>query len=278
MWRKRKVLESDPLAGMDLPSQDIVIPRRAFTAEELARLLDATATNAKRVCKMPPAERLVLYSLAVTTGFRVTELARLTPLDFALDAEPPTVSLAGAHTKNGKDACLPLAPSVVARLRPILATRTGGGPVWPGKWQDRAARMIRADMAAAGIPERTPAGVANFHSLRHTFITIVGKSSPLKVVQELARHSTPILTAGRYSHAELSEKASAVSGVLPTGGAESALTRPQLEALAAAALSVLAAVLFTPPLTPEVETAGNGKERVGTNPTPAPTRRAKRKA
>ena len=46
--------------------------------------------------------------------------------------------------------------------------------------------------------------VADFHATRHTYISgIVATGASVKTAQELARHSTPVLTIGRYSHARL---------------------------------------------------------------------------
>ncbi len=259
MWRKRKVLAADPLAGVDLPSQAVVNKRRALTAEELAKLIQAAADSPDVFRGMTGPERSVLYSLAVTTGFRVAELAALTAASFDLDADPPAVFLPGAHTKNSKDARLPVASGVARQVAPLL-TRRRSGPVFPGTWWERAADMLRDDLTAAGIKGVTADGAADFHSLRHTFITLVGQSSPLKVLQDLARHSTPILTVGRYSHAELSEKAAAVDAI-PLGGgkSETVLARPQLEAMAALGVALFHALLFTPPLTPAVDSGGDGE-------------------
>ena len=53
--------------------------------------------------------------------------------------------------------------------------------------------------------------VADFHSLRHTFITLVVKRGvDPKTAKELARHSTITLTMDRYSHIGLSDMHSAV--------------------------------------------------------------------
>ena len=62
--------------------------------------------------------------------------------------------------------------------------------------------MIRRDLDEAGIPYRDDAGrVADFHSLRHTFITNLARGGVHpKVAQALARHSTITLTMDRYSH------------------------------------------------------------------------------
>ena len=54
---------------------------------------------------------------------------------------------------------------------------------------------------------------ADFHSLRHSFITYVGKNgTDFKTTQDLARHSTPTLTA-RYTHGFREDRVTAVNGL-----------------------------------------------------------------
>ena len=53
---------------------------------------------------------------------------------------------------------------------------------------------------------------ADFHSLRHTFLSRLGRSgASAKVMQRLARHSTVELTIGRYTHAGLFDLSAAVN-------------------------------------------------------------------
>ena len=75
------------------------------------------------------------------------------------------------------------------------------------------ARMIQADLEAAGIPYCDAAGrYADFHSLRHTFITnlVRGGVHPA-VAQTLARHSTITLTMNRYTHIMHSQQVAALA-------------------------------------------------------------------
>ena len=67
-----------------------------------------------------------------------------------------------------------------------------------------------ADLEAAGIPYRDASDrVADFHALRHSYITALAMSNaPVKVVQSLARHSTPTLTLGIYAHVGLYDQTS----------------------------------------------------------------------
>lgn len=74
--------------------------------------------------------------------------------------------------------------------------------------------MLRNDLLAAGIPYMVegPDGpeYADFHSLRHSYLTLSGRSGiDLRTLQELAGHSKPELTA-RYSHRRLYDLTEAV--------------------------------------------------------------------
>ncbi len=75
--------------------------------------------------------------------------------------------------------------------------------------RDKTAKMLRADLADAGIQYRDNAGlVADFHSLRHTSITNLARGGVHpKVAQQLARHSTITMTLDRYSHTVIGDLA-----------------------------------------------------------------------
>ena len=56
--------------------------------------------------------------------------------------------------------------------------------------------------------------VLDFHGARHTYISgIVAGGASVKVAQELAGHSTPTLTIGRYSHARLHDLTAALDAL-----------------------------------------------------------------
>lgn len=71
--------------------------------------------------------------------------------------------------------------------------------------------MLVADLKAAGIPVETEQGVVDFHSLRHTFGTLLVKAGTLpKLAMDLLRYSSADLTIKVYSHALLEERAVAI--------------------------------------------------------------------
>ena len=75
--------------------------------------------------------------------------------------------------------------------------------------------MFRRDLDAVGIPYRDDAGrVADFHSLRHTFISNLARGGVHpKVAQQLARHSTITLTMDRYTHTNRGQLVDALSAL-----------------------------------------------------------------
>jgi len=80
---------------------------------------------------------------------------------------------------------------------------------------NKAAKMLRKDLDAAGIAYKDGAGrVADFHSLRHTFISNLTRSgaSP-KIAQSLARHSTIGLTMDTYTHIGLYDERTALDSL-----------------------------------------------------------------
>jgi integrase len=200
---------------------DVRHERRALPEPELRALLAASVGNVV-VEGLTGPDRAMLYAVGMTTGFRASELASLAPGSFALDAEPPTATVKAGYSKNRRTSVQPLPPDVAAALRVYLDGRPADRPVWPGAWHKNAAEMLRLDLAVAGIAYRDGDGrVADFHALRHSYITLLERSgvSP-KLAQELARHSDIRLTMNVYTHAHLYDLAGAVGGLprlLPTG-------------------------------------------------------------
>jgi excisionase family DNA binding protein len=190
--------------------------RRELDAGELRRVLETARGSARPFRGLTGPDRFHLYATACGTGFRASALASLTPESFDLAAGVPTVTLAARHAKNRKTKVQPVPPDLAELLRDYLRGRPPGRHVWGGTWakDHRGAEMLRADLEAAGIPYvvEGPDGplFADFHSLRHSHLTLGGRAGiDLRTLQELAGHSTPVLTA-RYSHRRLHDLAGAV--------------------------------------------------------------------
>src|SRR5262249_57588038 len=128
---------------------------------------------------------------------------------FARAGARETVTLAAGGNKSRRRKVQPLPPDVAELLREHLRDKPAGQCVWGGTWakDHRGAEMLRMDLEAAGIPYAVegPDGplFADFHSLRHSYLTLGGRAGiDLRTLQELAGHSTPLLTPP-YSHPRL---------------------------------------------------------------------------
>jgi integrase/recombinase XerD len=189
--------------------------RRALSAGEVEALLLAALRSPSTLKGLTGEDRFVLYSTALGSGLRASEVASLTPESFHLEADPPVVIVEAGRSKRRRRDEQPLQPDVANILRDYLATKPAGRRIWPGHWHKRAAEMLRVDLEAAGIAYVNDAGeVVDFHGARHTYITVAAKHVPPKMAQALARHSTPILTE-KYTHLELHDTGAAAAQLPP---------------------------------------------------------------
>lgn len=202
---------SDPAAAVDkaraLPAR---APRRSLTLDELERLTSAPEIH---------PDRRLLYAVAAATGLRRGELAAVRVRDVDFSADPITIRLAEADTKNRKGAVQPLILSRelldpwkdhLSSLQPdgITAEELAAKGITAEDFVAetfalaRPPRMKtwRADLERAGITETTAEGRLDFHSLRVTFGThLAAAGVPLSLAQRLMRHSTPALTSNYYT-------------------------------------------------------------------------------
>ncbi len=238
---------------------DVRRKRRVLTAEELELLIAAAEKSKGRLGRMGGADRAIVYRLAAFTGLRAQEIASLTPRSFALDADPPTVTVDACYSKHRRKDVLPIADDLCRRLRTYLAKREkehrgGDDRLWPGKWYRKAGEILQRDLAAAreawlvganSAAERNrrersdflravdAAGqVVDFHSLRHGFIThLVMANVPPKVAQALARHSTITLTMDRYAHLGMGDLVNALQRLTSAQTIALNTARPSLRSL-----------------------------------------------
>jgi integrase len=221
---------ADPLAHLSRQNADVDLRRnrRALRAEAFGRFIEATAAG-DPFRGLAGADRLVLYVLAVNTGFRAGELASLTPGSFDLDASPPTATVEAGYSKRRRQDVQPLRPDVAAVMRDYLAGRPRGSPVWPGNWSRCAAEMLRNDLRAAGVPYQDEAGrFFDFHALRGQFIsTLAAQGVHPKVAQALARHSTITLTMDFYTHLDLLDVTGALDKLPALPGPAATAGKPE---------------------------------------------------
>ncbi len=174
--------------------------RRALSVKEMDLILKA-AREGGSVLGMAGVDRHMLYVMSMSTGLRASELASLRKESLSLDTNPPTVKVKAGYSKRRRLDILPLPEDILEAAREWLAGKTG--LLWPGNWAKNrvAGKMLQVDLKAVGIPYQDRDGLfADFHALRHTFITNLGLNGvPLVTTQKLARHSTPVLTV-KYTH------------------------------------------------------------------------------
>ena len=215
---KDRKLPSNPLNHLSRLNEqtDRRRMRRALSDDELQRLIASTEGGPERA-GLSGADRAMAYFVLVSTGFRRSELNSLTVESFDLDADPPAVTVKAAYSKRRRDDRQDIRRDVAEHIRPWLASKPRGAFLW--RLPHNSAVMFRADLEAVGVAYVDDAGrVADLHSLRHTYITRLASAGvPVKIAQELARHSTITLTMDRYAHVGLADKARALDA-LPSLG------------------------------------------------------------
>lgn len=163
-----------------------------------------------------------------------------------MDADPPALTVEAGYSKHRRKGTVPVHPELTSLLRAWIEFRPADALLWSGKWAKNhyAADLLRHDLTAARATwiaeadtaeererreqsdflayEDASGGKADFHALRHKFITELVKAGVQpKDAKELARHSTITLTMDRYAHVTLQDTAAALSklsGPPPTGG------------------------------------------------------------
>jgi len=162
IWCKgRGYLDSNVLEGIapfDTTPQTL---RRALTVEEIEKLLNVA-----------PAERRLVYETAILTGYRKGELAALKVFD--LDSENCTLSLAAKFCKGRKESRQPIPHALALKLRDASKGKPADAPLL--SYDFHIHRLFTRDYTDAGIPEIAPGGKLVFHSLRHTYCTLVIES------------------------------------------------------------------------------------------------------
>jgi integrase len=217
--------------------------RRALSPDEFKRLVGAAQTG-KAIEGMTGPDRKIVYVLAAWTGFRKGELGSLTTQSLELDSNSPTATVSANYSKRRRKDSQILHPQVVQLLRAWVKSKAPdsdkllfpiSGRV-PGGTERRTDKMVRRDLASARktwieeaktdeerqhrersdfLAHRNHAGLyADFHSLRHYFITSLERSgvSP-KMAQTLARHSDIRLTLGVYTHVTLHDQAAVIKAL-----------------------------------------------------------------
>ena len=171
--------------------------RRALTDDELIKLFDA-AERGKTVQYVEGFERSLIYRFAALTGLRANEISTLRVYCFDF-SEHPTVTVEAAFSKHRKKDTVPLPFEIIPRLQALIADKKSDDIAF--RMPKKTVKALRYDLKAAGIEYETREGFADFHALRHTFISrLIRSGVNPKTVQTLARHHDAALTLNRYTH------------------------------------------------------------------------------
>ena len=204
-WMQRHGrLDANPLAGVtkvETRGRE-VRKRRALSDEELRELV-----------AVAPPDRRAVYLTAAFTGLRRGEIAKLTWNDVHLDGAGSSVRARASTTKNKQEAILPLHADVVEALQMIQpADADPDAPVFTAI---PSVSRLRKDLDKAGISYKDSQGrQADFHSLRYTFGTNLGRAGvPPRVAMELMRHADIRLTTRIYTDASKLPTAEAIASL-----------------------------------------------------------------
>ena len=173
--------------------------RRAMTADEVDRFLQATAAG-KKYEVGTPGERVVIYRMFLETGLRPGELFSLTPSQ--IDFESGCLMMA-SKTKG-----LDMLP-IRANLLELLWKRIKILRIGPHERVFRHSRCqvldaFYRDLHSAGIERMGRDGrIIDLYSLRQTFgMTLAMAGVPLLTVQRLMRHERVNQTIRLYIDVE----------------------------------------------------------------------------
>jgi integrase len=117
------------------------------------------------------------------------------------DFKGRAITLTPSYTKNKKTAIVTMPKTLADDLQAYLANKLPNTQVF--RVRRAPSEMIKKDHIAAGIEYDTNEGTADFHALRHSFITNLARAGvhPSDAMA-LARHSTITLTMNYYTHTE----------------------------------------------------------------------------
>lgn len=220
--------------------------RRALSDAELQLLINA-AESGPPVEGISGVDRAIMYLVASYTGFRKGEIGSMTIESFVFNSDnnKQEITVEACYSKRRRHDVIPLHPSITKKIKHWLKEKKPkqNEILFPiskraGSVERDTAKMIQFDLNAARtfwIAEsknkteenkrktsefllycNNKGKFADFHCLRHTFVTNLGRHKvPPQIAQALARHSDINLTLKIYNHIEQDEHINAIN-TLPT--------------------------------------------------------------
>ena len=199
---KQGLLTSNPATAVDKLKQRGECKRRAFTLAELRRVLAAAKGS-----DWYGATLVSLY-----TGARLSDMARLTWR--TVDLQQDTVAFVAK--KTGKRMLVPLAKPLSEYLASLPSSDDPNAPLFPSLSKLRVSQLsdgFRSVLVDAGMAEERsheatgkgrntarPVAELSFHSLRHSFVSILKATGANEAVaMALAGHETKAISQN-YTH------------------------------------------------------------------------------
>jgi integrase len=212
-----KILQQNPLRKLKRLNENIGRrkKRRSLTIDELNRLFEAAR---KRKCreKKQIEEHVLIYKLLVGTGLRSTELSLMKPYQF--DFKNNLFTIVADNTKNKEPDIRPIQPNLAGELKEWIERFNIQSDQRIFNYnKDSLRHSFFADLAAAGIAQRTPDGYSvDVHCIRHTFGTMLARAGvPPITLKMLMGHKKIETTLKYYIHLNATDGADALNK-LPT--------------------------------------------------------------
>ncbi|MEU3142210.1 site-specific integrase [Nocardiopsis alba] len=212
-WCVPRRLPANPARGVPLPkpseAEHVYLDHRQV--EALANAAGALRTKYGQIAAAANINRPLILLLAYT-GLRFNEAAALRVGRVDLETRRIRITTAFAEVegklveqspKTGKSRTVPVPPSLVAELRPLVDGRPDSALVFTTKrgtevrlrnWRNRefGKALKEAGLDGMGL---TP------HKLRHTAASLaIAAGADVKVVQAMLGHATATMTLDRYGH------------------------------------------------------------------------------
>lgn len=152
----------------------------------------------------------MLVDLAMLTGLRVNEIARLTIKDF--NTSRSSLNVQRTKRRKAVSETLAISPELTEHLKKFIAwKKTVGESVNPanallcGKRGSMTSsgmqKVWKSAIERAGLPREL-----SIHSARHTMaVHLLAKTKNLKQVQQQLGHSSPVVTANLYAQVQFDE-------------------------------------------------------------------------
>ncbi len=208
-WCIPKRIKDNPTIGVTTKAAGATFQRTIIAPDKLPDLINATIAAGWRA-NASGKRRALFYAVLAYTGLRKGEARSLTKESFDLSAR--TVTVEAGYSKHRRRDVIPLPQQFIDLCGDWIRAYKEKAHLFPYGRSWHIERALRKDCADIGIKpsEGERLGV---HSFRRQFITQVIRGGGLAVAQDLARHSTPKLTA---SYADLTLKDyDAALGALP---------------------------------------------------------------